>query len=216
MDMEEIEDEMQFTGERHVVVVGGGIAGMYCARELAKGDYLVTLLEVRQLLGGRIETLDLRGFSGKSALARHEVFKGQCGPMRFELELQPRFAELCRETGIALKEFPSPRGEAPSQYALKPDEHSPSQLPLSSLELLKLGVFRMFGQETTFDKSETAGRVATRFLRGHLGRIEAGYPATVSSLTITRALGRRYRTPRPIAGTRAVLAIMPTPLTLRA
>jgi monoamine oxidase len=141
----------EIAGSSDVVVVGGGIGGIYCARELAKRGRTVTLLEMRSCLGGRIETLDLRGFAGPSALTRRPVFKGECGPMRFELALQPRFAALCEETGIKLDDFPPPRAApSPTVYALEGDETHEGQ-PLDALQLLTLGVLRMFGQKTTID-----------------------------------------------------------------
>ena len=145
-------EDVSFSGARHVVVVGGGIGGMACARELAKEGYAVTILELRKQLGGRIETADLRGFNGPAALTRRPCFKAEVGPMRFELQLQPRFHSLCKEMGIALSEFSGPSAsDAPKLYELDQDEQYAGE-PLDALELLKLGVFRMFGEGTSFDK----------------------------------------------------------------
>ena len=145
-------EDAPFSGARHVVVVGGGIGGMACARELAKEGYAVTILELRKQLGGRIETADLRGFNGPAALTRRPCFKAEVGPMRFELQLQPRFHSLCKEMGIALSEFSGPSAsDAPKLYELDQDEQYAGE-PLDALELLKLGVFRMFGEGTSFDR----------------------------------------------------------------
>src|SRR3954470_7097352 len=42
---------------KRVVVVGGGLAGLACAHELKSVGYVVTLLEARGRLGGRVRTL---------------------------------------------------------------------------------------------------------------------------------------------------------------
>jgi Flavin containing amine oxidoreductase len=156
----------EIVGSSDVVVVGGGIGGIYCARELAKRGYSVTLLEIRPYLGGRIETLDLRGFSGPTALTRRPAFKGECGPMRFELALQPRFGALCDDTGIKLADFPPPKAApSPTLYSLADNETYQGQ-PLDALQLLTLGVLRMFGQETTFDADGAVVPKDEGFLKG--------------------------------------------------
>jgi hypothetical protein len=75
--------------------------------------------------------------------------------MRFELALQPRFAALCDEAGIELDDFPPPTtAPSPTIYALATDEMHQGQ-PLDALQLLTLGVLRMFGQETMFEADGT-------------------------------------------------------------
>jgi phytoene dehydrogenase-like protein len=68
-----------------IAIVGGGIAGLYCALRLAQDHHRVTVFEALGRLGGRIETRDLAGF------------KAECGPMRFELNIEPFFGELTIE-----------------------------------------------------------------------------------------------------------------------
>lgn len=48
--------------EPSVVIVGGGLAGLRCARELAQKKVRVTLLEVSDRLGGRIKTDVVDGY----------------------------------------------------------------------------------------------------------------------------------------------------------
>lgn len=43
---------------RHVIVVGAGLAGLACARELEQRGFRVTVLEARDRIGGRVYTLD--------------------------------------------------------------------------------------------------------------------------------------------------------------
>jgi oxygen-dependent protoporphyrinogen oxidase len=53
------------TADRHVVVVGGGIAGLAAAHALSRGDHppRVTLLEAAQRLGGKILTTPFAGLA---------------------------------------------------------------------------------------------------------------------------------------------------------
>ena len=46
-----------------ILVIGGGIAGLTVAYELSKQNHLVTILEAKQRLGGRIHTLVDNSFS---------------------------------------------------------------------------------------------------------------------------------------------------------
>ena len=78
--------------EHDIVIAGGGIAGLYCARRLAAAGHRVLILETASdRWGGRIETEDLDGFIA------------EMGPMRFEPTLQPRFAAAHNNLGLALE-----------------------------------------------------------------------------------------------------------------
>lgn len=137
---------------RSVIVVGGGIAGLYCARELAKhGGYRVHVLEGTGRFGGRIETAELWGNRNKSPAS----FKAEFGPMRFELPLQPLFETLGDELGVTFTSFPPPSvADPPITFPLADDERNPrTDEPLDALELLKLGVYRMFGKNPEIDSN---------------------------------------------------------------
>lgn len=77
------------TGAPHVVVVGGGIAGLAAAHRLTTLDspVRVTLVEASERLGGKIVTERVDGF----------LIEG--GPDSF-LAAKPRGVGLCREVGI--------------------------------------------------------------------------------------------------------------------
>jgi phytoene dehydrogenase-like protein len=80
-------------------IVGGGIAGLYCAWKLATKGHSITLFECLDHFGGRIETRPLGDF------------KAECGPMRFELALQPLFKKLAKdELGAEFDKFSEPTG----------------------------------------------------------------------------------------------------------
>ena len=83
-----------------IVIAGGGIAGLYCARRLADAGHQILILEASSdRWGGRIETEDLDGFIA------------EMGPMRFEPTLQPRFAQLCADLGVELVDFAGPSAD---------------------------------------------------------------------------------------------------------
>jgi monoamine oxidase len=126
---------------KSVVVVGAGISGLYCARELARWGYDVEVLEATERCGGRIETAEL----GPGTGGRHMPSKAEMGPMRFELNIQPLMRGLLKEFKIKTVGFTPPTpAEPPIDYGLEPCYQSKSGLQLSSLELLKLGVYRFF------------------------------------------------------------------------
>ncbi len=138
-----------------VVVVGGGISGLYCARELADRGCHVELFEQSDRFGGRIETGYLEpGPEGPGT----PPFPAEFGPMRFELELQPLLDGLLRKDyNLETKPFSAPGGaNAPFTFDLAADERF-GDAELSALELLKLGVFRMFGYETKAGPGEKPG-----------------------------------------------------------
>lgn len=141
------------------MVVGGGIAGLHCARELAGQGFRVELLEATDRFGGRIETADLEPgpYEGGGA------HKAELGPMRFELDIQPLFKALLERFDIEWDDFPAPASpEPPVDYPLNSDERGPEGTDLSALELLKLGVYRMFGQDTRIVEEVDAGERRAR------------------------------------------------------
>ena len=79
-----------------IAIVGSGIAGLYCARSLAQRGHRVTIFEALPRIGGRIETLDLEGI------------ECECGPMRFELAIQPMLKQLADDLGIRFSPFTPP------------------------------------------------------------------------------------------------------------
>src|SRR5437667_12901672 len=99
--------------EPSVVVVGGGIAGLYCARELAECRYTVTVLEIRDEFGGRVETAQPKGFESPASNLTTQCMTAELGPMRFEVPIQPLFCKLCNgDLELDLRKF-RPTGEPP-------------------------------------------------------------------------------------------------------
>ena len=138
-----------------VAIVGGGIAGLYCAYELGRRHgFEITVYEASSRFGGRIETETLGGY------------KAEFGPMRFELQIQPLVKKLVEEDlGLKFNDFPTTSNDeasartGSSRYALHHDElrhgrdvvgnPDPDPPPLATmpLDLLRLGVLRIFRQD---------------------------------------------------------------------
>jgi len=115
-----------------IAIVGGGIAGLFCAHRLALRGHRITLFEQLPGIGGRIETLHMAGIDC------------ECGPMRFELALQPMLKELAKELDITFSDFTPARGEPvhTTTYTLEADELAKDGSAVS-LDLLKLGIYRI-------------------------------------------------------------------------
>jgi phytoene dehydrogenase-like protein len=130
-----------------IAIVGSGIAGLFCAHRLAQRGHRVTIFEQLPRIGGRIETLNLEGL------------ECECGPMRFELAIQPMLKQLADDLGIQFSPFAPPRGEPvhTTKYTLEDDEMSSEQRRqlttggpdlnfsqhTTSLDLLRLGIYRI-------------------------------------------------------------------------
>ncbi|MFL6162592.1 MAG: FAD-dependent oxidoreductase [Jatrophihabitantaceae bacterium] len=127
-----------------IAIVGGGIAGLYCTYRLAQSDrFDIVLLEAASRFGGRIETVDMHGFTA------------EFGPMRFEPEIEHHLERLINELDLTFGEF-SAMGDdqaatatATERYNFRRDElqdesRSGRALGPQPLGLLRLGVLRMF------------------------------------------------------------------------
>ncbi len=146
-----------------IAIIGGGIAGLYCALILSQNNRLVQLFETAPRLGGRIRTLRLdkenRSLNAQDSDERPWSIKklefyAEFGPMRVELDKQLLLKSLLNFLGIVekpaddenfnepyLKEFPpytSPGSPSDPRYELRPDEQGKKPL-----ELLKLAVLRL-------------------------------------------------------------------------
>lgn len=69
-------------GER-VAVVGAGVAGLTAARELLDAGYEVVVLEARERIGGRVDTVDIRGSDGTAEFGA--TFIGDDAGLELEL-----------------------------------------------------------------------------------------------------------------------------------
>jgi squalene-associated FAD-dependent desaturase len=77
-------------GRPHVIVVGGGLAGLAAAAALARGGVRVTLLEARRRAGGRAASFEDPVAGGLVDACQH-VAMGCC----------TNFLDLCREAGLS-------------------------------------------------------------------------------------------------------------------
>lgn len=151
------------SGEK-IAIIGGGIAGLYCALILSQNQRSVRLFEMASRLGGRIRTLRLdkenKPLNSQASNApdpwsiKNLEFYVEFGPMRVELDKQLLLKSLLDYLDIKdkpahdedfnapyLEEFPpyaSPGSPGDPRYQLRPDE-----VGKKPLELLKLAVVRV-------------------------------------------------------------------------
>jgi Flavin containing amine oxidoreductase len=122
---------------RSIVIVGGGIAGLYAAYLLGRLNYFVQVFERSDRWGGRIhsEVFEVEG---------GENFVAEFGPMRFEAHLQDRLRRLCFHLGIDFESFsPTQAPIGTTHYDLTATEESFK----SPADLLQWAVLKMFFEE---------------------------------------------------------------------
>ena len=137
------------TNDYHCCIVGGGVSGLYCAFRLQQKCPNARILIIEKLarLGGRVMS------------SVHGKFVLEYGPMRYEPALQPRFAELLKELGIATKDFPpyTCPHVAPDMNTLTYAEigaiHHYKDLP-PAFALLKYGLKRVLEDQWNVDKDD--------------------------------------------------------------
>jgi oxygen-dependent protoporphyrinogen oxidase len=206
---------------RHVAVVGGGIAGLAAAHELASADVDVTVLEASARVGGKI---------------RSEPFAGatlDTGPDAF-LARRPEAVALCEELGVA-DELVAPATTAASVWSRGRVRPLPAGLvlgvPTDVGALARSGILSPWGTARAAlepllpgsalpgDRDEAVGALVRRRLGGEaaarlvdplLGGINAGdtdrlsLEATAPQLTGAarsgRSLVRRLRSSAPATG----------------
>lgn len=125
-----------------VLIVGCGVSGLYAAYKILKKrpDTKIIIAEKLTDIGGRIKT----SFHGQHVL--------EYGPMRFEPELQPNFADLLFELGIKTKSFPAYTCPltSPDFNSITLDEinaiHKYNDLP-PAFALLKFGLSRILDDQ---------------------------------------------------------------------
>ncbi|MEU1971493.1 FAD-dependent oxidoreductase [Microbacterium sp. NPDC019599] len=74
--------------ERHIVVVGGGIAGIVTALECARVGLRVTLLEASDRLGGAVREIDVAGFTLEAAVEGWSTRGGSVRALAVDLGLE--------------------------------------------------------------------------------------------------------------------------------
>lgn len=131
-----------------IAVVGGGIAGMYCAYVLRRNHYRVLLFEATERLGGRIRTirLDSQGSALDSDLSAME-FHAEFGPMRYDADSHKLLSALIKHLEkensdeLKTKDFPpfsAPRADLSSKYTLLPSEAGKTTLQLLQLAIRRI------------------------------------------------------------------------------
>ena len=118
------------------VVVGGGIAGMYCSLKLAQKKQRVALLDKSNRWGGRIETV---------RMGRGNEFKAEFGAMRYEETGQKLLRNLLNELKLDYSPFPpyqSAKPKWPDYHIQDPEEQRWQEDPLN---LLRMGILKILG-----------------------------------------------------------------------
>jgi phytoene dehydrogenase-like protein len=90
-----------------IVIVGGGIGGLYAAYLLGLDGYPVTVLERSDRWGGRIESVPLPDPSPDSFIA-------EFGPMRFEPGLQEKLRMVASDLQLEFIPFALRQGVRPN------------------------------------------------------------------------------------------------------
>jgi len=122
---------------RSIVIVGGGIAGLYAAYLLGRLNYSVQAFERSDRWGGRIQSKVFEVEGG-------ENFVAEFGPMRFEAHLQERLRRLCFHLGIGFESFsPTQAPIGTTHYDLTVTEESFK----SPADLLQWAILKMFFEE---------------------------------------------------------------------
>src|SRR6478736_5795247 len=87
---------------RDVLVIGGGLAGLACARDLARAGTDVLLVEARERVGGRVERDDGRTLQmgGEIVGEVHHAYLGLAAELG--LELVPSYVDEPGEPGFDL------------------------------------------------------------------------------------------------------------------
>ncbi len=120
----------------NTVVVGGGIAGMYCSLRLAQNNQQVALFEKSNRWGGCIETV---------RMGKGKEFKAEFGPMRFEEKGQKLLRNLLDELKLEYSPFPqyqSSKPKWPNYNIQDPEEQRWQEDPLN---LLRMGILNILG-----------------------------------------------------------------------
>jgi len=148
--------------DRSIVIVGGGIAGLYAAYLLGRLDYHVQLFELSDRWGGRIDSQIFK-------LDGRNDFIAEFGPMRFEAHLQERLRRLCFHLGIDFEPFsPTSAPVGTTHYDLTATEESLK----SPADLLQWAVLKMFFKEdvkTQLAAIEEPGKPMSRRDRERVG-----------------------------------------------
>jgi hypothetical protein len=172
-----------------IAVVGGGIAGLFCAYALAKHGRSVDVFEASERFGGRIRSVRLTATNRECPANWRSTqleFCAEFGPMRLELDKQLLVRALLTHLGIEESAkgahpsdgrylVPFPSFESPSMPGDAAYEVDPDEAGKNPLQLLQLGLFHVVRRLKVRKNSEFTRKQAD--LEEQLAGADAGQAA---------------------------------------
>ena len=96
---------MLFSTHFDIVIVGGGISGLFLAYKLCETKLNILLIEKGKSLGGRIVTIEKEGILYEAGAARFNETHTKLISLIKELELEDQITMLPKEIDYKLREY---------------------------------------------------------------------------------------------------------------
>ena len=96
---------MLFSTNYDIVIVGGGISGLFLAYKLCNTDLNILLIEKGKSLGGRIVTIEKEGILYEAGAARFNETHTKLITLIKELDLEDQITMLPKEIDYKLRDY---------------------------------------------------------------------------------------------------------------